>query len=197
MSDESMRTTRRILWHDPDMPSTEVCTLIDEPGQKRMAGTVLTVRPGEPVEIRYELVCDASWRTRACTVDVEGASTRERIALMVGEDGVWKRDGVPVPDLAAGAPYVDLGFSPCTNTLPIRGLTLEAGQSARITVAWLRFPELDLVRAEQVYTHLSGSRYRFETGDGDFGAELDVDPHGIVTRYGSYWREVPPPDQLS
>jgi hypothetical protein len=197
MSGEMMRNTRRILWHDPDMPSTELCILTDEPGRKRFAGTVLTVRPGEQVEIRYELVCDASWGTRACTVDIEGASTRERIALTVGEDGVWKRDGAPVPDLGAGVSYVDLGFSPCTNTLPIRGVALDTGQSARIVVAWLRFPELDLVRAEQVYTRVSASRYRFETGEGDFAAELDVDPHGMVTRYGTYWREVPPPDQLS
>jgi hypothetical protein len=29
-----------------------------------------------------------------------------------------------------------------------------------------------------------------ESGTGDFRADLEVDAAGIVTRYGSYWREI-------
>jgi hypothetical protein len=82
---------------------------------------------------------------------------------------------------------VDLGFTPSTNLLPIRRLSLAVGAEASIRAAWLRFPGLELEPLEQVYRRESEHRYRYESGGGRFAAELEVDEFGLVARYGDYW----------
>jgi hypothetical protein len=92
-------------------------------------------------------------------------------------------------DAFEGITDADLGFSPCTNTIPIRRLAPAIGEEVRITVVWLRFPEFDLLPSEQAYTRIGENRYRFERG-ADFRAVIETDGPGIVTRYGDLWREV-------
>lgn len=81
---------------------------------------------------------------------------------------------------------VDLGFTPATNTLPMRRLALEVGESAEVDAVWVRFPELEVARLPQRYTRLEGMRYRYESAGGAFLAELEVDANGLVIRYGKY-----------
>ena len=100
--------------------------------------------------------------------------------------GRWTRDGAPAPQVA-GCLDVDLGFSPVTNTLPIRRLALAVGAAAPVRAAWLRFPGLELEPLEQVYRRLAPARYAYESAAGRFRAELEVDGDGLVTRYGDYW----------
>jgi hypothetical protein len=83
---------------------------------------------------------------------------------------------------------VDLGFTPSTNTLPIRRLTLAVGASAPVRAAWLRFPELTLESLEQVYLRTAERTYRYESAGGQFVAVLEVGAAGLVSRYGDYWR---------
>jgi hypothetical protein len=56
-----------------------------------------------------------------------------------------------------GCTDVDFGWTPATNTVPIRRLGLEVGQRASITAAWIRFPELDVVASEQWYRDLESA----------------------------------------
>ena len=83
---------------------------------------------------------------------------------------------------------MDLGFSPSTNTLPIRRLRLELGESAKVAAVWLRWPELIVERLDQTYERLAPDRYRYLSGR--FSAELRVDDHGLVLQYGKYWRAI-------
>jgi hypothetical protein len=83
---------------------------------------------------------------------------------------------------------IDLGFSPLTNTLPIRRLNLEIGASAPVRAAWVPVPGFDLLPLEQVYRRLDVSRYRYESGGGRFVADLDVDEEGLVLEYPRFWR---------
>jgi hypothetical protein len=180
---------RSILWHFPDLPSIEHCILREGADEKNLEGTVLTLVDGLPGEIRYELTCDREWRTRRCFVHIATASGERAIRLVADGQGRWEWDGAALPEVE-GVLDVDLGFSPCTNTVAIRRLDLEVGDARRLAVAWLRFPGLDLLRAEQVYTRLAPNVYRYDSGSGDFTATLDIDDHGLVTRYGDFWREV-------
>ncbi len=184
-----MRLIRSVLWYSPVLPSMERCSFLEGNNQKRLEGTVLTLMSAGPAEIRYVVTCSAQWRTRRCTVHIECAGATKRIDLEVNNQGAWLRNGMQVDEFE-GISDVDLGFSPSTNTLPVRRLALEMGQVARIPVVWLRFPELDIFRTEQVYTREKGNAYRFETGAGDFRTRLEVDESGIITRYGNIWREL-------
>ncbi len=92
-------------------------------------------------------------------------------------------------DDLAGCIDVDLGITPSTNTLPIRRLNLQVGESADVTAAWVRFPELTVEPLAQRYTRLDERRYRYESTTG-FSAELEVDELGLVVRYGDIWERV-------
>ena len=93
-----------------------------------------------------------------------------------------------VPELA-GALDVDLGFTPATNTLPIRRLALAVGESAPVRSAWLRFPEFRLEPLEQTYTRETDQSFRYRAlVDGEpFIARLDTDAFGRVLRYEGLW----------
>ena len=69
--------------------------------------------------------------------------------------------------------------------LPIRRLRLGVGESKTIQAAWVRFPQLDVVKAAQTYTRLDEFTYRYSSGT--FEADLTVDDDGIVTQY-AVWR---------
>jgi hypothetical protein len=97
---------------------------------------------------------------------------------------------MPQDDLEAlhGLTDVDLGFSPVTNTLPIRRLDPAIGESVAVTAAWVRFPELTIEPLPQRYTRLAERRYRYESAGGAFVAEIEVDDLGLVTTYEGGWR---------
>lgn len=128
------------------------------------------------------MVCGPEWQTLSGTVS--GRIGRERIGVEVAVDptGRWRLDGRERPEVA-GCIDLDLNFSPSTNLLPIRRLDLPVGGEAPIRAAWLRFPDFTLEPLEQVYRRLGDRTYRYESGGGRFAADLDVNDHGLVTRY--------------
>lgn len=88
----------------------------------------------------------------------------------------------------AGCIDLDLNFSPCTNLLPIRRLGLAIGQEAQVRAAWLRFPNFELEPLPQLYRRLDESTYRYESGGGQFVADLQVNQTGFVTNYPGIWQ---------
>jgi hypothetical protein len=89
----------------------------------------------------------------------------------------------------AGALDIDLGFTPATNTLPIRRLALTVGASAPVQSAWLRFPELRLEPLHQTYNREAERVFHYRAlVDGEpFEAQLDTDRFGRVVRYEGLW----------
>lgn len=170
----------RILWYSADLQSTERFTSGPSSGGWRLAGTLVLPIEGEPAQITYTVDVDPAWRARRVDATVERAEGVRRVEMSADGDG-WTVQGVPAGALD-GCVDVDLAFSPATNTLPIRRLASAAGARS-LPVAWLRFPELDVVRSEQTYTRLGPHRWRFRLDD--FTAELEVDAGGHVLRYGA------------
>ena len=96
-------------------------------------------------------------------------------------------NGGPAPHLD-GCRDVDLGWTPATNTIPIRRLGLKAGQTATISAAWVRFPELDVVNNVQRYTRLANDCWQYSSGDYEFELATDA-VTGLVLSYGDdLWR---------
>ena len=86
-----------------------------------------------------------------------------------------------------GCVDLDLNFSPSTNLLPIRRLSLEVGQEAEVRAAWLRFPSFKLEPHSQVYRRLDEFTYRYSSRGGEFVADLTVNECGLVTTYPGLW----------
>jgi hypothetical protein len=161
------------VWQRLDVPGHEVCRI----SRGLIKGDVIVIEEGRPCALRYRIECDDSWRTRSARI--EGFANGQNVEIALAPDGRWIDDCVDV----------DLGLTPSTNTLPIRRLGLQVGESASVSAAWLRFPELTLERLDQTYTRLAESLYRFETRTG-FSADLEVDEEGLVTRYGDLWASI-------
>ena len=80
------------------------------------------------------------------------------------------------------ADFVDLGFSPLTNTLPILRDGLHRGGGPRdYVMALVDVPSLEVSQSEQRYERVGTNAIRFTSGD--FEAVLQLDAGGFVLRY--------------
>jgi hypothetical protein len=174
-------TTRRVAWRRSDEIETdEHCALTIRDSGLSLVGTVLGAENGQPVRIEYRVFTDAAGATTAVHVrDLRGFETRT-LVLDRNSKGSWSVDGKPARSLR-GCSDVDLGCSPSTNTLPIRRLRLGIGSSHTIKAAWVRFPDLQVVKADQTYTRVDEFTYRYASGT--FEGEISVDDDGLVTVY--------------
>lgn len=179
-------STRRVAWRRSDEVQTdEHCTLTQRDTGLSLVGTILGAEDGAPVRIEYRVLTDADGLTTAAHVrDLRGFEQRT-LTLERDAKGNWTVDGAKVRGLK-GATDVDLGCSPSTNTLPIRRLRIGVGASKTIKAAWVRFPELTVVKADQTYTRIDEFTYRYASGD--FKAELTVDDEELVAAYADWAR---------
>lgn len=175
-------------WRRLDVPGREEARLERTDHGWRVSGSLEVEDGGVAAELRYTVDLDAGWRTRSALI--EGPANGEPVRFALASDGAgnWSRDGVPLPALA-GADDVDLGFTPATNTLPIRRLSLAVGETRAVRSAWLRFPEMRMEPLDQTYTRRAERVFRYHAlVDGvPFTARLDTDPFGRVLRYEGLW----------
>jgi hypothetical protein len=178
-----------VLWWCEALTSSEHCVLERTADGWAFTGVATLVIGDRPGHIAWRLQADAGWMTRAVGVRIVSAGGERAMTIVADGAGSWRADGDPIAALD-GCLDVDLGWTPATNTLPIRRLDLAVGDEVTIPVAFLRFPELTLVRSDQTYSRLAADRWRYRSGPYDF--QLITDPvTGIVTRYGDdLWRVV-------
>lgn len=165
---EKRHSEASVVWRALERPGLEHCRLFPD----SLEGDVVVVVDGRPCIFRYRVRFDAAWRTQA--VDVEGWLGTEPYAISFA------------PDSLDGCIDADLGFTPSTNTLPIRRLNLAIGEEASVSAAWLRFPQLTLERLDQTYRRTGERTYRYTSATG-FTGELEVDKHGLVVTYEGGW----------
>ena len=180
-------TRSRLRWRRIDVPGREEALVEHVAGGWLLAGELEVEESNVPAVLRYRIECDERWHTRVALI--EGYSGNAiRIELTTDGRGNWMIDGHAAAAVN-GAMDVDLGFTPMTNTLPIRRLDLDIGDRANVRSAWLRFPELRLEVLEQTYYRESNRRFVYEAlVDGEpFRAALDTDPYGRVLRYEGLW----------
>ena len=154
-----------------------------------LRGTILHLHDDRPIEVRYSIECDSGWRTVNAGIALRDGS-RERSLRLEVSGGHWIANGAPRPQVD-GCVDIDLGWSPSTNTLPIRRLNLEIGaKSGPIVAAWVKFPELALEPLLQEYLRVAERAYRYSSRGGTFTANLKVDEHGMVEEYEGFWKRV-------
>lgn len=154
-----------------------------------LRGTILTLAGDIATEARYEIRCDHLFRTRRANVSICDEAG-ERFLQIDAQNGCWFENGRE-NQAVTGALDIDLGWSPSTNTLPIRRLGLEIGQtSGEFIAAWVRFPELTLQPLPQEYLRLGDHKYRYSSRGGAFIAELLVDDDDLALNYEGFWQRV-------
>jgi hypothetical protein len=182
---------REVMWAPWEGPGLEHLRLVTSGSGVVANGLVIGLEAGRPFRIGYEVRCDGRWRVREVRVAAPD-SERPVIKLLTDGEGHWKRGGgEPVPELD-GCIDVDISATPFTNTLPIRRLGLEPGESEELTVTYIRVPELLVGPERQRYGCLEaqadGGLYRFEALPSGFTARLPVDAEGLVIDYPGLFR---------
>ena len=179
------------MWTPWEAPGLEHLRLVTSDGGVVANGMVIGLEAGRPFRIGYEVRCDGRWRVRevrAAAPDLE----RPVLELLADGEGHWKRrGGEPIPELD-GCIDVDISATPFTNTLPIRRLGLEPGESEELTVTYVRVPELLVGPERQRYGFLEAQAdsrlYRFEALPSGFTDELPIDAEGLVIDYPGLFR---------
>ena len=176
-----------ILWRGIALPGHEACQLSWRDSKWYLEGTSVFSYAQTPCNLSYHIICDSAWRT--LKVNVEGWLGNNKIykRISTDPDQHWRLNEAEVPEVR-GCVDVDLNFSPSTNLLPIRRLNLPVGESADIIAAWLKFPGFTLEPLKQRYTRLGKQLYRYESGNGQFVAELQIDREGFVIDYPGIWK---------
>jgi uncharacterized protein len=178
-----------ILWRRLDLPGHDAATL-----QVGTDGAVLSgmavFQEGSPTALAYVIHTDREWETTDGRV--RGWCGPESIDLRFRRDsvGTWTLNDVPCPAVQ-GCIDLDLSFTPATNLLPLRRLSLGVGQSAEVRSAWLEWPEVRLTPLVQRYARRSETEYDYESdlpGAEPFRGVLRVQPEGWVLDYAGLWQ---------
>jgi uncharacterized protein len=174
-----------VLWRRIDPSGHDAVSLRRSADGWELAGVALFTDERGPCRLEYSVACDDRWRTRRCTVTGSVGRTPVQLAIAAVE-GRWTLEGRHQPEVE-GCVDLDLAFTPATNTLPIRRLGLEVGQSADVRAAWLPWPPAGLQPLEQQYRRIRPEVYRYESDGGRFVRDLVVHSSGLVTSYPRLW----------
>ena len=186
---------RDVMWSAWEGPMLEYLCLIERDDSVIADGVIVGVWEGRPLRLRYEVRCDLGWRTRSVSVGALDLETPE-VELLSDGEGRWTTlGGEAVPELE-GCVDVDISATPFTNTLPIRRLGLEPGESADLLVGFVGVGGMRARCEPQRYTCLErrpdGGLYRFEALGRAFEEnppiDLPVDSDGLVLDYPDLFR---------
>lgn len=173
-----------VTWRFLPARGTETC-LLHRVGSGWGLGGYLVREEGGPWQIGYRVFCDAGWMTREADIAWRHDATPGTCRLVHDGAGNWHVNGEAAPWLR-GCMDVDLGFSPATNTLPIRRLLHSGHWDGNVTAAWLRFPAMTVERLEQGYEKSGVDRWHYWSATG-FETHIEVNWAGLVTRYPDLW----------
>jgi hypothetical protein len=162
----------------------------------------------EPAPFRVDYRLEApDFVTRELELTARAQGWRRHLLLRHDGEGAWEAEvddggdvpGGPwdgsLPDLAE-AVDIDIENSPLTNTMPILRHGFQREGSGDFVMAFVTMPSLRVEASPQRYEHVrasdAGSVVRYISRDGDFTAELELDPDGLLSFYPRLARRVEP-----
>lgn len=144
-----------------------------------LTGTTNIAHQAQRVQIYYLIQTGADWRTTNARIRIPQVDVH--LEVTASPNGAWRVNGRIHRDLS-GCVDLDLGWTPATNTLPIRRFGVEVGDTITTRAAWLQWPQLAFTAVDQVYTRSDEMTWTYQHGD--FKADLEVDEYGVVVTYG-------------
>ena len=178
-----------ILWRRLDVPGHDAASLQMD-GDGAVLSGMAAFHEGAPTALAYVVHADPEWKTTEG--HVWGWRGPDAIDLRLHRDsaGSWTLNDELCAEVQ-GCMDLDLSFTPATNLLPLRRLSLGIGRSAEVRSAWLEWPEVRLTPLVQRYARRTEIEYDYESdmpGGELFRSTLLVQPDGWVLDYGGLWR---------
>lgn len=186
---------REAVWTRLDTSGLEYLRLLGDGAGLQAHGTLVLVQDGRAFSLTYLLRWDLRWHVRSLRADCRSGDRLMTLDLESDGQGSWRKSGQPFIPIH-GCVDLDIAATPFTNTLPIRRLRLNEGDTAEISAAYVDLPELGVEPVRQRYTALAplagNDVYRYESLESGFCANLSVDADGLVIDYPPIWRRVLP-----
>lgn len=175
-----------MAWTRLDTKGSDACRLFRHENGWRIAGIAVFSNEGKPCCLGYNVECDYDWQARSA--DISGWSDAEDLALKIrkGKGETWLLNEVEQPQVQ-GCTDVDLGFTPATNLIALRRLSMRIGDTKAAPAVYLRFPELDVVLLEQSYERIGPREYNYGAPAYDYSGVLEVSEEGFVVKYPGLW----------
>ena len=173
-----------ILWRRLDRPGHDACTLRLEDGAWYLEGAAVWADRDGPAFMDYSVICGEDWEVRSARLQGRIGARPLTLSIRRGADDEWRVNGDVVPD-SHGLRDLDLGFTPATNTIPLRRLA-QTGEGAS-AAAWLDDSDWRLKPLHQTYRRAQPGIWDYTSVQHDFQARLTVDRNGFVTDYPGLW----------
>lgn len=154
-----------MMWRGLYFDGHEHACLTKQGEYWQLEGVAVFSHADRRCRLDYRILCTGDWATSFARIWGWVGNDLVALEILVDELRHWHVNGV-AQEQVEGCTDIDLNFSPSTNLLPIRRLTLDVGQGQAVRAAWLRFPELNLEPLEQRYDRLAPDRYRYSSGGG-------------------------------
>lgn len=173
--------SRTVRWRQLDGEGLQQVTVERERRGMTATGVVVAETDAGPVAGWYYVFLNPDWTVHRFAVHHAAGNW---LHAQARQPGRWvDHETKPMPELD-GCIDVDISATPFTNTLPIRRLSWEAGQSRDLDMLYIPFDTLEPRRDRQRYTCLEpGRRFRYEGLIDGFTAEITVDEDGLVVEY--------------
>ena len=179
-------TIDSILWRRLDTPGHDACRLERHDAGWVLEGTAVFLENGLPARLDYRILADPEWVTRQGHVHGWLGGQGVDLRIIRRSDGLWMLNGAAVPALEANHD-LDLSFTPATNLLQLRRVSMEEGEVTDLPVAWLDVPSATLRNLPQRYERRSHSNYWYEAPSVGYQGLLEVHPNGFILRYPELW----------
>lgn len=180
--------TTELHWRGLENYTTERC-IIDADEEDITVMGIISSNESDALSIVYSIVINTDWEP--VLVSLSGnIGEREIDEMYIRTEGnVWLKNEELAEEFA-DCTFVDISLTPFTNTLPIRNLNLQAGESKTIKVLYFDVIEGDVKALEQQYTCIDKHHYKFENVPNDFEAVITVDDEGYVMDYPGLFERV-------
>jgi hypothetical protein len=174
-----------MLWRRLDTPGHDTCRLEQEQTGWSLHGTAIFRHRSGPVSLSYSVQCDLRWKTLSGRVN--GIAGDQHVDYFVSHQGKgWSLNGEEVPGLEHLVD-LDLSFTPATNLLQLRRVSILKNEPVQLPVAWLDFDTGRLTELKQTYQRRADMEVWYEAPSVGYKGLFALEPNGFIRHYPNLW----------
>ena len=179
---------KNILWTGIEYYSLEngILTISDKGSE--INSTIVGKYVNALYKIEYHIRTNQFWETAFLEIKTQVHNTMESISLRREGNGNWYVNGQP-DEKFNGCIDIDISLTPFTNTLPINRLKLSEKEEKQIKVLYVDVLGRKMMPAQQKYTRLSPTDYKYENVPNDFESVISVDDLGLIVEYPGLFKQ--------
>lgn len=171
---------REMTWRRIDERGQERCIMVCAAELCAMEGLGAVAINGSGLVFEYRIQLTPNWEVQQVTIVAHLGGEEFTLTLEHRSEAGWFANGERAIELDA-CTDVDFSFSPSTNTVAIKRLSLAVGEEGTSVAVYVTEPELKIGVLEQRYRRIDDRRYEYRAAD--FTAVIEVDQDSLVTDY--------------